>query len=393
MLARSEFSSDHGDMSELGNLLELIHGARTRIVTVRATVRTWRHLRRSGEAMESVPGATVYAIGEGPGTETTESLVRVWLAPPDHAREVRTDAEGESLAVQRGRLWWRYDPYNGALSNEDDPETGNGIGNEFPWLLDPAPAIGVLDYAEIVPGRRAGRAVWHIRAIPRDRDDFGLGRLGFPGADELLIDVDAEYGSFLRIECRFEGQPFMISEVEQVAFGEQFPEGTFTFTPPPGVRIRSTAEAVGVWRGLTIERVVALAPFTVWIPARPPPGWETNIGFAAEQERPAMAPHVYFHYRTPDGMHGVMVSESPAGHPAAPEEYEPARANPWQDIEREGRAMQVREPAEDWQPAQLRMELDGTRIDMHSNDLGADALADLAAGLVRAPAEPPDLAA
>jgi hypothetical protein len=61
------------------------------------------------------------------------------------------------------------------------------------------------------------------------------------------------------------------------------------------------------------------------------------------------------------------------------------------EVERDGRRMQVREPAESWQPAQLRMELDGTRIDMHSNDVGAAALADLAAGLVRAPTEPPDL--
>lgn len=55
--------------------------------------------------------------------------------------------------------------------------------------------------------------------------------------------------------------------------------------------------------------------------------------------------------------------------------------------------MQVHEPAESWQPAQVRLELDGTRILMHSTDLGADALADLAVGLVRAPSEPPKLGA
>jgi hypothetical protein len=380
-------------MSELGDLLVLMYGARARISTVRATVRTWQHLRRSHAAFESLEGTTTYALGDAPDPESRESVVRLWLAPPDRAREERIDAEGESLGVRRGRLWWRYDPYNGAISNEADRNTGSGIGDEFRWLLDPAPAIGLLDYLEVLPGHRAGRPVLRVRAAPRDRDDFALGRLGFHGADELLLDVDSERGSLLRIECRFDGQPFWISEVEEIAFDEELPDETFTFTPPPGEEIRSTADQLPVWRQLTIEQAVKFAPFTVWIPARLPADWETVIGFAAEQERPRMAPHVYFHYRTPDGMHGIIVSQSPAGHPAAPEEYEPARANPWQDIERNGRPMQLREPAESWQPAQLRMELDGTRIDMRSDDVGAGALADLAAGLVRAPSEPPDLSA
>jgi len=39
------------------------------------------------------------------------------------------------------------------------------------------------------------------------------------------------------------------------------------------------------------------------------------------------------------------------------------------------------------------MELDNTRILIHSTDLGADALTDVAVGLVRAPSEPPKLGA
>jgi hypothetical protein len=55
--------------------------------------------------------------------------------------------------------------------------------------------------------------------------------------------------------------------------------------------------------------------------------------------------------------------------------------------------VQAREPAESWQPAQVRLELDGTRILIHSADLGADALVEVALGLVRAPSEPPELGA
>ena len=64
---------------------------------------------------------------------------------------------------------------------------------------------------------------------------------------------------------------------------------------------------------------------------------------------------------------------------------------PWLQFERDGRTIEIRDPAESWQPAQLRVELDGTRILMHSNELTADSLADLATDLVPAPSEPPGL--
>jgi hypothetical protein len=53
--------------------------------------------------------------------------------------------------------------------------------------------------------------------------------------------------------------------------------------------------------------------------------------------------------------------------------------------------MLVRELAEDWQPAQVHLELEGTRILIHSSDLDGDWLAGLAAALVPAPTAPPDL--
>jgi hypothetical protein len=78
-----------------------------------------------------------------------------------------------------------------------------------------------------------------------------------------------------------------------------------------------------------------------------------------------------------------------AGHPGEDGDYEPAQPNPWRTIDRDGRRLDVREPAESWRPAQVRLELDGTRILIHSTALGADALADVAGGLVPAPSEPP----
>lgn len=185
----------------------------------------------------------------------------------------------------------------------------------------------------------------------------------------------------------------MISEVIEIAFDEAFVDEVFEFTPPAGEPVRSIADKFSIERDLSIEQAAARAPFTVWIPARVPAEWETRIALAAESDRPPMAPLVHLVYRVPDGTHVVSIAESPAEHPGEHSEYEHARPNPWQDIERGGRRMQIREPAESWQPAQVRLELDGTRIHIHSGDLTADWLADLAARLVPAPAEPPVLGA
>lgn len=386
-------------MSELGDLLVLLHGARGRTSTVRATVRTWRHAGRMREAMARSErrGSVVMYAGDGDQDaerEPVQSVVRVWLAPPDRAREEREGSDGEGFGVRRGELWWHYDPRSGATSNEDQPEVGSGIAEELWWLIDAAPVIGLLDFDAIRPSSRAGRDVLRVRAVPRklaDGDDWPLMRLGALGADELLLDVDAERGALLRIETRFEGQALVISEVTDIAFDEAFADNVFAFTPPPGEQVRSIGDQFSVQRGLTIEQAVARAPFSVWIPARLPAGWETEIAFAAENDRPPMAPHVHLNYRAPDGTHTVSIVESPAGHPGEHSDYEHSRPNPWQETERGGRQMQIREPAESWQPAQVRLELDGTRILMHSGDLAADWLAELAGGLVPAPSEPPTL--
>jgi hypothetical protein len=100
---------------------------------------------------------------------------------------------------------------------------------------------------------------------------------------------------------------------------------------------------------------------------------------------------VFLHYRAADGTHVVSITESPADHPRDVEAEGPG--GPWREVERDHRQIHVREPAESWQPAQARADLDVTRILISSTDLGAEALADLAAGLVRAPSQPPTLGA
>ena len=262
-------------------------------------------------------------------------------------------------------------------------EGASTVAEAFRPLHDPAPIIGLLDFAAFARSSCAGRATVRVHATPRG--DEPLARLGVLGADELRLDVDAERGTLLRVEARAEGRPFVISEVLEIAFDEVFPEETFVFTPPPGEQLRPAPDRVAPRRDLTIESAVALAPFTVWIPAGVPPRWQLEIVFAPESERP---PHLHLHYHADDGTHDLDVAESPAGHPG---EHGGGRAGAWRAIEREGRSMEVGERAGDRQPAQVRLELDRTRILLQSTTLSVDILADLAAGLLHAPTRPPGL--
>lgn len=162
------------------------------------------------EAMEwSARRGCVVAFGPAADPEADrepiESVLRVWFAPPDRAREEGEGGAGEGFGVRRGPVCWHYGPYNGARSNEDDPEVGSGIGEEVWWLLDPVALVGFLDFDTITRGRQAGRATRRVRAVPRALADaegeaWPRFRLGAEGADELLLDVDAERGGLLRIE-------------------------------------------------------------------------------------------------------------------------------------------------------------------------------------------------
>ncbi len=64
----------------------------------------------------------VAVVNEEPEPEVVESLIRVWIAPPDRLREERETSDLDWFGVRRGELWWQYDSHEGAVSNEDEPE-------------------------------------------------------------------------------------------------------------------------------------------------------------------------------------------------------------------------------------------------------------------------------
>ncbi len=136
---------------------------------------------------------------------------------------------------------------------------------------------------------------------------------------------------------------------------------------------------------IPIDRAVALAPFPVWIVRRVPADWEVDITFAEGDDG---APQLFLHYRAEHGTQELSVVEGPQG---ARHAEELPGGELWQGERRNGRELELREPAEDWHRAQVRLALDGTDVLLHSGTLSVSALADAAAELVRAPGSEPRL--
>jgi len=57
------------------------------------------------------------------------------------------------------------------------------------------------------------------------------------GTTDHLLLVDAEIGVILRVAARLEDREFYVAEVTEIAFDEDFPEGTFRLELP-GVEFR-----------------------------------------------------------------------------------------------------------------------------------------------------------
>ncbi len=236
-------------MGELGNILELMHGAGGRFESVRAVVREWRHRALAERAIERYDeqlrrrGDTARVLvsrrrGGAAPPPTRTTITRVWWQKPDRVRLEHADPEEAWFEVAAGERWWSYGPRRGAVSNDGHPELrSTAQETPFPQLFEPALVIPTLDLEPIGPATHAGRPALRLRASEREVDHRSAPVLPW-GADAHELLVDAERGVLLRLVSFIEGEQFALSELEQVAFDEQHPPETFVFRPPPGVEVR-----------------------------------------------------------------------------------------------------------------------------------------------------------
>jgi outer membrane lipoprotein-sorting protein len=369
-------------MGELGEALRLMHGARGRFRTVRATIRerhdrelgsrAWERFRASAEGWGDFDDPAEERAEELP--RITDETVRLWVEPPDRVRE---ETQGD-IGVRDGRRWWHYDPEDGLMSNEDDLSVGSGIAERRSVLLDPAGLLGALSFEPRGRTTVAGREAIVLRATPRAgiEHEFALHQLA-SGAEEYEFAVDVERGILLRAASLIEDEAFAVHEILEIVFDEEFPPDTFMLTAPPGEVAR------GVWEpeahDVTIEEAARLAPFSVWFPARVPAEWRVEVGYFPGDERHRDPAAVGIHLSRADALHRITIRQR-ASSLRDPEDPYDDPYERWAERDWRGETVEILE--REHGPTKVRLEREGTRITLVS-DLGADSLLDLARSLAR----------
>ncbi|MEA2186790.1 MAG: hypothetical protein QOK16_1801 [Solirubrobacteraceae bacterium] len=380
-------------MSELGDLLELLHGAGGSFQTLASRWRCWRHDERAHAAFMAAhagSGSVVSVYGEGPSQPPEhEEEVRLWVARPDRMREEHDDStRGQAtLAVQVGSTWWAYSPRMGAMTNDGDEHHQHGIGQMFQAHLDPARVMGLFDIEITGRGERAGHpvicATWRSRALT-DHEQFALHQMG-SGAQEHAIEVDADRGVLLRLEARFAGEPMAISQALDVTFDAKLDPALFRFVAPGGEQPQAAHSLHRFHTGVALHEAAAMVPFTVYALGHVPVGWELTVSVHLGSQRPPVPAAVHLNYRSDDATAAVNIGLGPA------ETHDGWRLDEAEEITRGDQTLRIRRRTDMWPQAQLSTVLGNTTVTMNSDNLSADDLIELADRLVPASDGPPSL--
>ena len=236
----------------------------------------------------------------------------------------------------------------------------------------------------------AGRRAIRVRATPSPPETFAWEPSAPHGAWPQELLVDAERGIVLRCVSLLDGEPFAIAEFLSVAFDETFPEDTFVFTPPPGEEVRDAREALAGHRGLLpLHQAVERAPFGIYLPGRVPDDWHMRVYFSEEDERGRWPAVVHIHYTNDSETLHVNLNLHAAAEMDIPSLAPDGSA--WRVEHTVHGPLSIWEPddGERGMPRIALIEIAGTRVQISSDDLDADAMTRLAAGLVPAPRLPP----
>jgi hypothetical protein len=385
-----------GDQAELGALLVLLHGADAPFRSVQATYRIWRHDERLQEAFvadaeeQKRRGASISTIqivgSDDPEPPEREQTVRIWR----HGERFREEHHGGQrdgyFAVADGPLWWVWDERMGAMSNQDDPSVGSGVGQELEVMLNPIPLLSSLRFHVTGSSQVAGRATVTAHATPRPHDarhgrSLELHTLG-TGAHRYELEVDQQRGVLLAVTAIRNEQPFHKITTLAICFDEPIPAETFQFAPPEGEEIQPTRDRHRL-QHVTLTEAQQRAPFTVLMPDRVPTTWQVHCTSFDASQRPPSPAQVSLSYRSDDGHESVSISQMAATDRAAHHYENMVNTDDWQEMTRDGTSVKVR-PA-GWGQAQAHVEREGTFAFLMSDNLTGDQLVTIAASLRPAP--------
>ena len=275
----------------------------------------------------------------------------------------------------------------GAMSNQDDPSVGSGVGQELQVMLNPTPLLSSLRFRVAGNSQVAGRAsvTAHATPLPQDprhgRFVRELHELG-TGAHYYQLEVDQERGVLLAVTAIRDEQPFYKITTLAIRFDEPIPAETFQFAPPEGEQIQSRVTRRHQLQHITVTEAQQRAPFTVLMPDRVPANWRVHCMFIEASQRPPSPAHVSLSYRSDDGHQSISISQLAAAD-ASHHYQNMINDENWQEVARNGTSVRVR-PAE-WGQAQAHLERDGTFVSLVSDNLTGDQLATIAASLRPAP--------
>jgi outer membrane lipoprotein-sorting protein len=385
-------------MSELGDLLELIHSAHQSFTTVSGVLRTWRDSDLGKAAMrelherETAAGSSsdlLVLFRSGPEETPNEVVerIRFWYERPDRIREeYESDhpaGRNGRKAVRDGRHWWSYDAHNGAITNAGAPDVGSGVGEEIKRLLDPSDVLGVCDLEILGEGDVGGRRGIRVRATNRPTEDHFLRRIP-PMGDELEYVFDAERGIALRQAVLIHGDAFSITELEELLFDATIPSETFVLTLPEGESFVSVGDDLALDH-VSIQEAARRASFRLFVVARLPEGeWQMIVTYVRPRERPVRTESVHITYMREDAQQHLSLTERPADRERDPDFSEELFGEGVEEVSRDGTRYRVRRGDADLfgPPTMLQFEREGTTIHLQSQELDVEALVGLAAELV-----------
>jgi hypothetical protein len=280
-------------------------------------------------------------------------------------------------AVVDGPTWWSWAPSTGALTNEGSENTETGLGPGTA-LVHPAVILPAIDLEIRGRTRKLDRSVYEVVATPSEGDEeeqnAGLLHGVGSGAEQYTLLVDGERGVLLRTEARLHGRPFLILEMDEVAFDQALPAETFTLAPPSG----QAFEAVPRSRSLLLEELPAAVGFTVLVPERAPDDTDTDVMIEPALPRYGIPEHANITYHTfnRDATPTTLTLRESVAPMPRPDKTE------WREVE----GILVAEDRHTDPPTiRVRLEMQGTHVELSSRDLPVRQLLDMGLSLVPLP--------
>ena len=231
-------------MSELGQLLELLHDAHREVGTFQAEYRDWARPRPTSELVVHRQNPDdghprVHWRGSGPFPPALGRTRRIWQQQPACLRvEVHRDKTLVRFGVLNRARWWWWDAVRGLDTSEaptDDRDAWWVPPLLAPLLFEPVRLLSALRLMPAGRGVRAGREVLCARALPR--------AAGSPPIPEHEFEFDAEHGTMLRHVISENRVLVSVAEAIAVAYHRPIRPEHFVFVAPDGKSARRLADS------------------------------------------------------------------------------------------------------------------------------------------------------